>query len=105
MHADGTFVVQMLEPKTVTVAAATTPLVQGGVDFGQDPPLSARQSIAFRGRGVGGDWEVGLPQAQPDGEPIDLSGLTTVAIRGYRKSERVYPKAGPYKGTVALALL
>jgi hypothetical protein len=46
---------------------------------GSDPPLTDPQSIAFWGRGVGGEWEFSIPE-HAFAEGLDLTGLTEVQV-------------------------
>jgi hypothetical protein len=77
---DGSLDVQTLEAKSYTLPAPVTPLVLDPVHFGQDDPIDAPQALPFWGRGTGGDWNLRLPETQPHGEPVDLSGLRVVQI-------------------------
>ncbi|MGW2721634.1 hypothetical protein [Streptomyces sp. NPDC001492] len=68
---------QWLLPKVSTRDAKTTPLLPPGEGFGDDPPLTAPTSLAFWGRGVGGSWQVTVPQQQFD-TGLKLNGLTRI---------------------------
>jgi hypothetical protein len=46
---------------------------------GSDPPLTDPQSIAFWGRGIGGEWEFSIPDRVFE-EGLDLTGLTEVQV-------------------------
>jgi hypothetical protein len=46
---------------------------------GSDLPLTDPQSIAFWGRGVGGEWEFSIPE-HTFAEGLDLTGLTEVQV-------------------------
>ena len=72
--------VQMLEPQVSSVSAPNKPLMLAGVEFGTDPTPDTPQFLALWGRGVGGEWEIRLPQIQPCGETIDLSNLTEIEL-------------------------
>ncbi|TDB88675.1 hypothetical protein E1264_10660 [Actinomadura sp. KC216] len=77
-RSDNTIAIQLLQPRISTRPATTTPLApdQG---LGDDPPLTAPQSLAFWGRGVGGDWQITIPQEQFD-SGLDLSTLTEIQV-------------------------
>lgn len=78
-RSDGTIAVQMLEPRLSTRPAKTTPL-QADEGLGFDPPLTAPRSLAFWGRGIGGEWEVTIPESQFASGRLDLSGLTQIQV-------------------------
>jgi hypothetical protein len=46
---------------------------------GPDPLLTDPQSIAFWGRGIGGEWELSIPE-HAFAEGLDLTGLTEVQV-------------------------
>ena len=69
-----------LEAKVWTVQAQMQPLTLGPVSPDPDPPLSSPSQIPFWGRGVGGDWEIHIPPAQPNGMPADLSAVSQIEI-------------------------
>ncbi len=49
-----------------------------------DPAPPAVGSLAFWGRGIGGDWEISLPGSRLNAD-LDLSGLTEIQVWiGYR---------------------
>jgi hypothetical protein len=75
---DNSIATQLLKPRVSTRPAKTTPLLPDE-GLGDDPPLTAPRSLAFWGRGVGGDWQVTIPQEQFD-SGLDLSGLTEVQV-------------------------
>lgn len=77
---DGTRSDLLLEARTVTLPARTTPLELGGVDLGTNPPLSAPQSLPFWGRGLCGRWEIAIPQSEFDQHHPDLSRLTEIQV-------------------------
>ncbi|MET8823912.1 hypothetical protein, partial [Streptomyces rochei] len=74
---DKTVTTQQLLPKVSTRGAKTTPLLPD--EFGDDSPLDAPKALAFWGRGVGGSWQVAIPQQQFDAG-LDLSGLTQIQV-------------------------
>ncbi|WP_190077449.1 hypothetical protein [Streptomyces daghestanicus] len=74
---DKTVTTQWLLPKVSTRNAKTTPLLPD--EIGDDSPLDAPRSLAFWGRGVGGRWQVTIPQQQFD-SGLDLSGLTQIQV-------------------------
>jgi hypothetical protein len=47
--------------------------------IGSDPPLTDPQSIAFWGRGVGGEWEFSISE-HAFAQGLDLTGLTEVQV-------------------------
>ena len=77
-RADGKIDVQLLEPRISTRPAKLTRLLPDE-GLGPDPPLTAPQSLAFWGRGIGGDWEVAVPGKQFNSK-LDLSGLTEIQV-------------------------
>ncbi|MGW6070447.1 hypothetical protein ACWFRT_17910 [Streptomyces anulatus] len=74
---DRTVTTQWLLPKVSTRNVKTTPLLPD--EFGDDSPLDAPRSLAFWGRGVGGSWQVAIPQQQFD-TGLDLNGLTQIQV-------------------------
>jgi hypothetical protein len=79
-RADGQIDVQLLEPRTSTRRAVLTPLSPEG-DGTVDLPLTAPLSLAFWGRGIGGDWDVSVVGAGArENAGIDLSGLTEIQV-------------------------
>lgn len=80
MRPDGTISTQLLKPRLTTKPARTTPLELGGVDFNSDSPLTAPQSLAFWGRGLGGRWEISIPQSEFTLHNVNLAGLTEVQV-------------------------
>ncbi|MFI5825034.1 hypothetical protein ACIA8I_39110 [Streptomyces rishiriensis] len=72
---DKSVTTQWLLPKVSTRRAKTTPLL----GFGDDAPLDAPKSLAFLGRGVGGSWQVTIPQQQFD-PGLNLNGLTQIQL-------------------------
>ncbi|MFJ4060866.1 hypothetical protein [Streptomyces albogriseolus] len=77
LRPDKTVTTQLLLPKVSTCNAKTTPLLPD--EFGDASPLDAPKSLAFWGRGLGGSWQVTIPQQQFDGG-LDLSGLTRIQV-------------------------
>jgi hypothetical protein len=77
-RADGTIAVQLLEPRVSTRPAKLTRLA-ADEGLGADPPLTAPQSLAFWGRGIGGDWEVSIPASRLN-SGLDLTGLTEIQV-------------------------
>ncbi|THA74397.1 hypothetical protein E6R60_19830 [Streptomyces sp. A0642] len=75
---DQSVTTQWLLPKVSTRTAKTTPLL-ADEGLGYDPPLDAPKSLAFWGRGVGGNWQVTVPQKQFD-TGLDLDGLTQIQV-------------------------
>jgi len=79
------------EPSTVTllrprVSSRDAKLERLGADegLGPDPLLTDPQSLAFWGRGIGGDWELSIPDHEFDAG-LDLAGLTEVQVStGYQ---------------------
>lgn len=75
----GTIAIQELEPRLSTRPAKTTRLLPDeGLGF--DPPLTAPRSLAFWGRGIGGDWELTIPESQFASGNLDLSGVTEIQV-------------------------
>ncbi|SEK31087.1 hypothetical protein SAMN05216359_101380 [Roseateles sp. YR242] len=86
--ADGRLDTQLLEAKYEVLVVPVTPLMLDGVDFGENTPLSAPLALSFWGRGVGGQWSLRLPAAQPHGEALDLTELRQVQVWiGYQFAE------------------
>lgn len=77
-RADGTIDVQLLKPRVSTRPAKLTGLA-ADEGLGADPPLTAPQSLSFWGRGIGGDWEVSIPESQ-FASGLDLTGLTEIQV-------------------------
>jgi len=77
-RANGTITVQLLKSHVSTRPAKLTRLV-ADEGLGADPPLTAPQSLAFWGRGIGGDWEVSIPGSRTN-SGLDLTGLTEVQV-------------------------
>ncbi|MFD5815693.1 hypothetical protein [Streptomyces sp. NPDC127038] len=76
---DKSVTTQWLLPKVSTRDAKTTPLQLPDEAFGDEPPLDAPKSLAFWGRGVGGSWQLTIPQEQFD-TGLNLSGLTRIQV-------------------------
>lgn len=84
---------QRLEDRTISVQQlkslvnnrnAKLRALGGDEDLGLDPEPPAVGSLAFWGRGIGGDWEVSIPGSPVNAE-LDLSGLTQIQVWiGYR---------------------
>ncbi len=80
---DGTIVVQQLK-SLVNNRFAKLQGLGGDEGLGSDPAPPAVESVAFWGRGIGGDWEVSIPGSRLNSE-LDLSGLTEIQVWiGYR---------------------
>ncbi|MFI1508126.1 hypothetical protein [Streptomyces sp. NPDC020597] len=75
---DKSVAVQHLMPRVATRPAKTERLL-ADEGVGDDPALTAPQSLAFWGRGVGGDWQVTIPQREFDAG-LDLRRLTEVQV-------------------------
>lgn len=63
----------------VNIRVAEMVSLGDGGGFSTDPAPPAPGSLAFWGRGIGGDWEVSLP-GSPLNAGLDLSGLTKVQV-------------------------
>ncbi len=74
----GSIHVQILQPRSSNRDASLVPLQADDGD-GPDPPLTEPRSLAFWGRGIGGDWEVSIPDHEFDAG-LDLAGLTQVQV-------------------------
>jgi hypothetical protein len=82
-RADGTIDVQELK-SLVNNRVAQLDSLGGEGGLSTDPAPPAVGSLAFWGRGIGGDWEVTLPGSRLNAG-LDLSGLTEVQVWiGYR---------------------
>ncbi len=77
-RADGTIAVQLLEPRVSTRPAKLSRLA-ADEGLGADPPLTAPRSLAFWGRGIGGDWEVSIPGSRL-ASGLDLTGLIEIQV-------------------------
>ncbi|WP_405407201.1 hypothetical protein [Streptomyces decoyicus] len=66
-------------PKVSTRDAKTTLLLLPDEAFGDEPALDAPKSLAFWGRGVGGSWQLNIPQQQFD-TGLNLNGLTQIQV-------------------------
>ncbi|MFN8193761.1 MAG: hypothetical protein U0R80_05680 [Nocardioidaceae bacterium] len=75
---DGTVETTVLQPRRSNRDATLEPLV-ADEGLGADPLLTDPQSLAFWGRGVGGDYEVVVPDHELDAG-LDLTGLTEVQV-------------------------
>lgn len=75
---DGSIARQYLEPRIATRPAKLEPLA-ADEGLGEDPPLTAPRSLAFWGRGIGGTWELSIPDNQFNGQ-LDVSGVTMVQL-------------------------
>ncbi|MFV0434514.1 MAG: hypothetical protein ACK5LO_11090 [Leucobacter sp.] len=77
-RADGTIDVQLLQSRTSTRRARLERL--GAEESALvDLPLTAPLSLAFWGRGIGGEWDVSIVGMR-DNAGVDLSGLTEIQI-------------------------
>ncbi|MFI0899054.1 hypothetical protein [Streptomyces sp. NPDC020983] len=74
---DSSVTTQWLLPKVSTRSAKTEPLPPA--EFGDDSPLDAPKSLAFWGRGVGGGWQVTIPQHEFD-TGLNLDGLAQIQV-------------------------
>lgn len=80
---DGTIDVQELK-SLVNNRIARLQGLGGDEGLSTDPAPPAVGSLAFWGRGIGGDWEVTIPGSRINAD-LDLSGLTEVQVwLGYR---------------------
>jgi hypothetical protein len=78
---DGTVDVQRLKSLVNNRFAKLESL---GGDGGPDPAPPDVESVAYWGRGIGGDWEVSIPGGRLNSD-LDLSGLTKIQVWiGYR---------------------
>ncbi|WP_375386691.1 hypothetical protein [uncultured Microbacterium sp.] len=77
-RGDGTIDVQLLQARTSTRRAAFTPLSPEEPDT-TDLPLTAPLSLAYWGRGIGGEWGVSLVGASENAGLV-LSGLTQIQV-------------------------
>jgi hypothetical protein len=77
-RAGGEIDVQLLEPRVSTRRAVLEPL---SPDEGStvDLPLTAPLSLAFWGRGIGGEWDVSVVGARGNAG-LDLTGLTRIQV-------------------------
>jgi hypothetical protein len=82
-RGDGSIAVQELKSLVNNRVARLQSLGgDGGLSTDPEPPDVG--SLAFWGRGIGGDWEVSIPGSQFNSE-LDLSGLTEIQVWiGYR---------------------
>jgi len=82
-RADGKINSQQLK-SLVNNRIARLQALGGDGGLATDPAPPAVGSLAFWGRGIGGDWEVTLPGSRHNAD-LDLSGLTEVQVWiGYR---------------------
>lgn len=80
---DGTIHVQDLK-SLIGDRIAKTERLAGDEGLGSDPVPPAPGSLAFWGRGIGGDWQVSIAPSRLNSE-LDLSGLTEIQVWiGYR---------------------
>jgi hypothetical protein len=77
-RAGGFIDVQLLKAHTSTRRAKLVPLSTDDV-FTTDGPLDAPQSLAYWGRGIGGEWDVSVVR-EPANRGLDLSGLSRIQV-------------------------
>jgi hypothetical protein len=70
--------VTLLKPRVSSRAAKLERLLPDE-GTGPDPLLTDPQSLAFWGRGLGGDWEFAIPDHEFDAG-LDLTRLTEVQV-------------------------
>jgi hypothetical protein len=76
--SDGSITVTLLQPRESNRNAKLERLV-ADEGLGPDPLLTDPQSLAIWGRGIGGDWELSIPDHEFDAG-LDLTGLTEVQV-------------------------
>jgi hypothetical protein len=80
---DGSIFTQQLK-SLVSTRFAKLRALGGDEGLSTDPEPPAVGSLAFWGRGIGGDWEVSVPGSRLNSN-LDLSGLTEIQVWiGYR---------------------
>ena len=77
-RGNGSITVTVLQPRVSNRNAKLERLI-ADEGLGPDPLLSDPQSLAFWGRGIGGDWEFAIPDHEFDAG-LDLTGLTEVQV-------------------------
>jgi hypothetical protein len=77
-RVDETVTVQLLKP-LVSTRPAKLERLAADEGLGSDPPLTAPQSLAFWGRGIGGEWEVSILGSRIN-SGLDLTGLTEIQV-------------------------
>jgi hypothetical protein len=77
-RSNGSITVTLLQPR-VSNRDATLERLIADQGLGPDPLLTDPQSLAFWGRGIGGDWELSIPDHEFD-SGLDLTGLTEVQV-------------------------
>ncbi len=75
---DGSITVTVLQARASNRLTKLEPLL-ADEGTGADPLLTDPQSIAFWGRGIGGEWEFSIPE-HAFAEGLDLTGLTEVQV-------------------------
>jgi hypothetical protein len=76
-HSDGTITATVLQPRSSTREAKLERLA-ADEGIGPDPLLTEPQSLSFWGRGLGGDYELSIPDHEL--KVLDLSALTEVQV-------------------------
>lgn len=77
-RSDGSISVTLLQPRVSNRDAKLDRLV-ADEGLGPDPLLTEPQSLAFWGRGIGGEWQLSIPDHEFEAG-LDLSGLTEVQV-------------------------
>jgi len=77
-RSDGSIRVTLLKPRVSSRAAKLERLLPDE-GTGPDPLLTDPQSLAFWGRGIGGDWEFAIPDHEFEAG-LDLTELTEVQV-------------------------
>ena len=77
-RVDGSVGITVLEPRASN-RKTKLELLAADEGIGADPLLTDPQSLAFWGRGIGGEWELVIPQHEID-SGLDLTGLTQIQI-------------------------
>ena len=77
-RSDGSITATLLQPRVSNRFAKLDRLV-AEEGLGPDPLLTDPTSLAFWGRGIGGDWELAIPDHEFDAG-LSLAGLTEVQV-------------------------
>jgi hypothetical protein len=77
-RSDGSITATLLQPRVSNRFAKLDRLV-AEEGLGPDPLLTDPTSLAFWGRGIGGDWELAIPDHEFDAG-LNLAGLTEVQV-------------------------
>jgi hypothetical protein len=79
MRRHGGSVEVMVLQSMASIRQAKLEQLAANEGLGADPLLTDPQSLAFWGRGIGGEWELTIPRHEVE-SGLDLTGLTEVQV-------------------------